>query len=207
MDDEWNLDQALAWVYWRDMSTVEAVAEGAIGDQIAYPPMRYRAIDKQSPPKPWESYGKEFLVAMRTGVLKARARRCNEGDRILMTLEDWRDVLVHTPMRQSASIQPSDPRGKIFWTDLRISSKFLQTVFTADGNDQLLDIRLPLKTRIPAAAEKYLAEVRPAPTGAWRKEAREQIARRLGGQEDQDTIRKFIKETLDKYESAYSGQN
>jgi hypothetical protein len=134
MSDSWTLDEALAWVLWRDLRIVEDAGAENIAGILAYPP-NTDAYMKRAPWKPISKPGgfDDLLKALRLGHVNARGRKDGKGNRLSITSEEWSELRLNASLIHGSRAIPDDGGDGTVWTDLKFYIPEVQGYFPAHG--------------------------------------------------------------------------
>jgi hypothetical protein len=139
MSSEWDIEEALAWVIWRDLRVVKVMQSDNLAAMLFYPPDKegYGTLRFGGEPVPRRGQIVQMLDALRIGHIKARGRKNGEGDRVQITPEQWQDLIIRPSLPNGTQVVPEDGAGKgTLWKDLKISISELQSYFPTPGNKQ-----------------------------------------------------------------------
>ena len=126
MSEEWDLEKAIAWVLWRDIAILNKMQPDSLAAMLMYRPYSEGYVDSLN------RVGKldDLLVALRTGHLKARGRVNGSGDRIAITVEQWRDLAIDISALRPARAVPEDGIDKgTIWEGVRLPIAEVQGYF------------------------------------------------------------------------------
>lgn len=113
-NDMWGLEEALAWVAWRDPQMVDKMAND-----------RYSAVTTWNPP----TYPPDDLItSLRNGEICAYGRKNGDGDLEAIDSIQWNILSFDTFFQRPPSARPIDGIGT-FWTNLLFDAKTIQSVF------------------------------------------------------------------------------
>ncbi len=136
MSDEWDMEEALAWVIWRDVRAVEQVRLVGLVTLNFYPPdvPGRGTIPFDNNPIPRHGNYKNLVSALRGGQITARARANGVGDRVEITPSQWRDLTINTSVYRGTQAIPEDGANKgTIWDDLKLSIAEVMGLFPAPG--------------------------------------------------------------------------
>jgi hypothetical protein len=136
MPAEWNIEEALAWVFWRNMAVVHAMKNDSLAAMLMWPPDKEGRGSTRFGGKVIPRLGKknDLLAALRQGHLTARGRRNGVGDRATLTPEQWGDLAFDiSALRGTCAVPEDGPNKGAFWNDFRLSIQEVRGYFPEPG--------------------------------------------------------------------------
>jgi hypothetical protein len=170
MSHDWNLDQALGWVVWRNQRVVDLLENDSFSAMTMWMNTTHNLWGFDSP-LPMISDRAALLHALRKGTVNARGRRNGKGDREHISAQQWRDLQFHSLSRMQAI--PDFKGIGSWWTELKLNPDEVKKVFSSKnaGSDHSTRRKKNRPNHTDALKIEYQRRVEKKELlGDWRKE-------------------------------------